>query len=967
MVDVGDGLAVAFKVESHNHPSAVEPFQGAATGVGGILRDVFAVGARPIAVLDSLRFGELSSGRSRYLLDGAVRGIGHYGNSIGVPTVGGEVYFEGPYEQNCLVNAMCLGIARHEGLIRSAAAGVGNHVVLFGARTGRDGIGGASVLASAELDEADEAKRPSVQIGDPFEEKRLLECCLELLERGTLRSLQDLGAAGLSSSSSEMASKGEVGIDLDVSQVPLREADMEPFEVMVSESQERMLCVVEPERLAELEEVCDRWEVRHSVIGSVTDSGHLRVFDGEELVGDMPVPALVDDCPLYDLEPEKPAEPVYPAPAQALSSRDPRECLLALMGSPNLSSRRPLFEQYDSIVQSRTVRRPEECDAAVLQLAPDGGSGAIAVSIDGNGRRVACDPYTGAVEAVLECAANLACAGAEPLGLTNCLNFGNPEKPHVAWQLSEAVRGLADACRALEVPVVGGNVSLYNEGPDGPIYPTPVVGMVGRLPDAERSAPIGFAREGDVVGVLRRADPAPSGQRAGQAPGRAAAGRPARGRPGRGPRLARGRAGDRARGRASRAFTTWPRAASSSRWRRAALPAAWAPCSTWAIPARATCSSGCSARRPGASWSRARRRPSTGWRRGCPPTVFGTVGGDSLEVGIGAGSLLGRARRAARARTARSARPSPRFARRRAPLVPSKTPGSEMTRPLELRDGPRDECGVFGVYAPGSDVARLAYFALFALQHRGQESAGIATCDDGHIMTLRDLGLVSQVFDEQSLRGLHGGSALGHVRYSTTGSSAWENAQPVYRSDRRQIALAHNGNLINAVELHSELVDRGVQFRSTSDSEIIAALLSTHEAESIADALADVIPRLQGAFSTAVLTTDSVVAFRDPAGLRPLSLGRLGDHYCVASESCAFDIIGAELVREVEPGEMIRIDERRHRDAPGRGVRRGARSASSSTSTSRGPTRCSRATAPRSPGARWARSCGARRRWRPTW
>jgi phosphoribosylformylglycinamidine synthase len=261
-----------------------------------------------------------------------------------------------------------------------------------------------------------------------------------------------------------------------------------------------MLCVVEPQRLPELAEVCDRWEVRHSVIGSVTDSGHLRVYDGGELVGDMPVPALVDDCPLYDLEPERPSEPVYPAPPRVLESDDPRECLLALLASPNLSSRRPLFEQYDSIVQSRTVRRPEECDAAVLQLVHDGGAGAIAVSIDGSGRRVACDPYNGTVEAVLECAANLACAGAEPLGLTNCLNFGNPEKPHVAWQLSESVRGLADACRSLEVPVVGGNVSLYNEAPDGPIYPTPVVGMVGRLPDAKAAAPIGFAREGDTIG-----------------------------------------------------------------------------------------------------------------------------------------------------------------------------------------------------------------------------------------------------------------------------------------------------------------------------------------------------------------------------------------------------------------------------------------------------------------------------------
>jgi phosphoribosylformylglycinamidine synthase subunit PurL len=502
-VDVGDGLAVAFKVESHNHPSAVEPFQGAATGVGGILRDVFAVGARPIAVLDSLRFGELDSPRSRYLFDWAVKGIGHYGNSVGVPTVGGEVYFEGPYEQNCLVNAMCLGLAPRERLIRSAAAGVGNQVVLLGARTGRDGIGGASVLASAELSEDGGAKRPSVQIGDPFEEKKLIECCLELLDRGVLASLQDLGAAGLTSSSSEMASKGGVGIDIDVSRVPLREADMEPFEIMISESQERMLCVVEAERLPELMDICERWEVRATAVGEVTDTSRLRVFDGEEPVGNMPVAALVDECPLYDLEPEAPTAPIYPAPARRLSEDSPpEETLLALLASPNVASKRFVFEQYDPIVGSRTVRRPQSADAAVLALGDDGGSGAIAVSIDGNGRRVACDPYVGAVEAVLECARNLACVGAEPLGLTNCLNFGNPEKPHIAWQLTRAVRGLRDACLALDVPVVGGNVSLYNEGPEGPIYPTPIVGMVGKLPDPARALGIGFRDEGQAIALV---------------------------------------------------------------------------------------------------------------------------------------------------------------------------------------------------------------------------------------------------------------------------------------------------------------------------------------------------------------------------------------------------------------------------------------------------------------------------------
>ncbi len=504
-VDVGDGLVCAFKVESHNHPSAVEPFQGAATGVGGILRDIFAIGARPIAVLDSLRFGDVGATpgedrRVRYLLDGAVSGIGHYGNSIGVPTVGGEVYFEGPYEQNCLVNAMALGLAPRERLIRSAAAGPGNVLILFGASTGRDGIGGASVLASAELGEGDDAKRPTVQVGDPFEEKKLLECSLELLDRGLIVSLQDLGAAGLTSSASEMASKGEVGIDIDIASVPRREQGMEPFEVMVSESQERMLCVVEPHNVEAVMALCEKWEVNGSAIGTVTDTERMRVFDDGELVGDMPVRALVDDCPLYDVYPRKPAQPIYPAPTATLSEEaGPTETLLALLASPNLASRRPLFEQYDSIVQSRTVRRPEQADAAVL-LLPDGS--ALAVSIDCNGRRVAADPHRGTVEAVLECAANLACVGAQPLGTTNNLNFGNPEKPHIAWQLTEAVNGLGEACRALDAPIVGGNVSLYNEGASGPIYPTPVIGMVGKLPDARRSAQLGFARAGDRIALV---------------------------------------------------------------------------------------------------------------------------------------------------------------------------------------------------------------------------------------------------------------------------------------------------------------------------------------------------------------------------------------------------------------------------------------------------------------------------------
>jgi phosphoribosylformylglycinamidine synthase len=514
VVDVGGGLGLAFKVESHNHPSAVEPFQGAATGVGGILRDIFAVGARPIASLDSLRFGEPEeSERSRYLLERAVAGIGHYGNSIGVPTVGGEIYFEHSYEHNCLINAMCLGLAPHERLIRSAAAGPGNVLVLLGALTGRDGIGGASVLASAEFGEGDsEAKRPSVQIGDPFAEKKLLECSLELLDSELLVSLQDLGAAGLTSSASEMASKGGVGLDIDCDRVPLREPGMEPFEIMVSESQERMLCVVEPERVADVVAVCERWETRATAIGEVTDSGRMRILAGGEVVADLPVSVLVDDCPLYDLEPAPPAPdgpPLYEPPAPRLTGLESAgDTLAALLGSSNIVSRRPVFEQYDAVVQSRTVRRPEQADAAVLAL-PTGE--AIAVSIDGNGRRVACDPRAGAIEVVFECAANLACVGARPLGLTNCLNFGNPEKPHVAWQLSEAVDGLAHACQTLGIPVIGGNVSLYNEAPSGPIYPTPVIGMVGSLPDPGRAGSLAFAAEGDAIALVGSFAPAYAG------------------------------------------------------------------------------------------------------------------------------------------------------------------------------------------------------------------------------------------------------------------------------------------------------------------------------------------------------------------------------------------------------------------------------------------------------------------------
>ncbi|HYW28394.1 MAG TPA: phosphoribosylformylglycinamidine synthase subunit PurL [Gaiellales bacterium] len=495
VIDVGDGLAVALKVESHNHPSAVEPFQGAATGVGGILRDIFAMGARPIAILDSLRFGELETDHQRHLFSQVVAGVGHYGNCVGVANLGGEVYFEPAYERNCLVNAMCVGLLPAERLTSASATGIGNLLVLYGSRTGRDGIGGASVLASQGFDEGSADKRPSVQIGDPFMGKKLIECTLELLDRSLLASLQDLGAAGLASSTSEMASHGGVGLDVDLSRVPLREADMQPFEIMISESQERMAAIVAPDLLDQVLETCERWEVDATVIGSVTEGGTLRAFFDGEVVGEIPVDTLVDGAPRYEVERTRPQrlvdEPLPPQPVEDVVGG-----LRKLLASPNIASRRWIYQQYDQLVGSGTAIRPGG-DAGVVRLTPS--RRAIAVALDGNGRRTWLDPRRGGASAVCEAARNVACTGARPAAVTNCLNFGNPETGEVGYELAEAIEGMSQACEALGLPVVSGNVSLYNEHYGNPIYPTAVVGVVGVLDDAELAVPAAFREEGDVV------------------------------------------------------------------------------------------------------------------------------------------------------------------------------------------------------------------------------------------------------------------------------------------------------------------------------------------------------------------------------------------------------------------------------------------------------------------------------------
>ncbi|MGB7211479.1 MAG: phosphoribosylformylglycinamidine synthase subunit PurL [Gemmatimonadales bacterium] len=496
------GWAVAFKVESHNHPSAVEPFQGAATGVGGILRDVFTMGARPVAVLNSLRFGPLDEPRNRYLFAGVVRGVGTYGNCVGIPTLGGEVDFAPGYSGNPLVNAMAVGLLKEADLITARAHGEGNVLLTVGARTGRDGIHGAS-FASEDLSAKSEARRPQVQVGDPFTEKLLLEATLELRSRDLMVAIQDMGAAGLTSSSAEMAARGGVGVELETDKVPVREAGMTPYEILLSESQERMLVVAEPRRIDAIKEVCERWGLHATPIGHVTNDGMFRVRHGGIVVAEIPAQRLVDDAPVY--HPAAAESPAARARRALRPSRAPRtdvrRALPFLLDVPSIASKRWVFEQYDSTVQANTVLGPGG-DAGVLRV--DHEAFGLAVTLDCNARFVALDPYEGGKAVVAEAARNVACTGAVPLGITDCLNFGNPERPEVFFQFTEACRGISDACRAFDIPVTGGNVSFYNESPTGAIDPTPVIGLVGLLDRVDQRIPSHFATEGDRIVIFGR-------------------------------------------------------------------------------------------------------------------------------------------------------------------------------------------------------------------------------------------------------------------------------------------------------------------------------------------------------------------------------------------------------------------------------------------------------------------------------
>jgi phosphoribosylformylglycinamidine synthase II len=500
IIDIGEGLAVVFKIESHNHPSFIEPYQGAATGVGGILRDIFTMGARPIAVMDSLRFGPLDTPKNRAIMDGVVAGIAGYGNSIGVPTVGGEIYFNDCYSLNPLVNVFCLGIAEKDKIFYAKAEGTGNSVLYVGSKTGRDGIHGAT-MASAEFGEDLEEKRPNVQVGDPFKEKLLLEACLEVMDQNLIVGIQDMGAAGLTCSTTEMASNSGAGIEIDLDLVPQREEGMTPYEIMLSESQERMLIVAKKEKIADVQKIFSKWDLDAVIIGRVTDTGRLVVDAGGKRVVDIPVDPVVNLCPTYRrpsaipayLEPES---KLYTLPSIPVNFNEAMEKLLS---SPTISDKEWVFRQYDHMVQTNTALLPGG-DASILRIKNT--NRALAVALDGNSLYAYLDPKTGGKIAVAEACRNLACVGAKPIGVTNCLNFGNPEKPEIMWQFQNVIEGITEACLAFDIPITGGNVSFYNDTEGVSIHPTPVLGVVGRLDDVNKTSSPSFKREGDIICLL---------------------------------------------------------------------------------------------------------------------------------------------------------------------------------------------------------------------------------------------------------------------------------------------------------------------------------------------------------------------------------------------------------------------------------------------------------------------------------
>ncbi|MBI4042295.1 MAG: phosphoribosylformylglycinamidine synthase subunit PurL [Deltaproteobacteria bacterium] len=968
-VDLGGGLAAVFKIESHNHPSYIEPYQGAATGVGGIIRDVIAMGARPIALLDSLRFGSLKEPRMRHLVRRVVAGIGDYGNSIGVPTVGGECSIDESYDGNILVNVFAIGLAPLSHFRFPRRVSEGDLLIYYGTATGRDGMGGAA-MASESFDETGgSGKLPTVQVGDPFVEKLLIEITCELFERGLILEMQDMGAAGLTSSSSELAHRVKLGAVVDLNRVPTRTSGMTPPELMLSESQERMLAVVDRDRFEEVAEICRRWNVDVANIGHFAAGGDLDLLWNGEVTGRVPVRVLTSEAPCYD----RPAHPLLDSvsdlarrgtgaasleeeqgalpeeqdgdPAQRRTSIEFQDnlsdSLLRLLMSPNLSSREWIYRQYDSMVQTQTLRGPGE-DAAVLRLK--GREDALAIVVSGNGTYCKLSPRVGGAIAVAEGTRNLLCAGAYPIGMSNCLNFGNPEDPHVMWQLKEVIEGMALACERFSIPVVSGNVSLYNESRGRSIDPTPVVALVGQVSPVILKAYGGkppashFTREGDLILILgdhwemRRAE-----KLSGSAYEFARTlGQPEIGNAvpslhldleeklsiavllGLKKRLF-SMLHDCAEGGLGVALAEAALASPKALGLEVHLPqntkspvlALFGEAQSRIIAASAPESLdqwACIADPLALPWQVIGR--VTGDRIRVLPFIDVAVE-DAREVWKNAFSHHVRLSQQTDSGSHSESGHSGGSCHSEESCHPERIEGSPLVAGRRtVPGGFREECGVFGIFGH-PDAARLAYLGIYALQHRGQEAAGIAAAEGTDIHCIKNIGLVSEIFDEEALRKLPGDRAIGHVRYSTSGKDNVNNAHPLVAHFGEQWgAIVHNGNLVDADMQRKELEQAGAIFQSTSDTEIILHQVARSEKISMEEKFIDALTKVRGAYSLALLTPEALLVARDPAGFRPLALGEKDGAVVIASESCAFDLIEAQYKREIAPGEVLIVSTR---------------------------------------------------------
>lgn len=906
LVELGDGWAVSFKCESHNHPSAVEPVQGAATGVGGILRDVLATGARPVAVLDSLHFGPLEEPDQQYLMEGVVAGISFYGNAVGVPTVGGEVHTHPDYRGNPLVNVMAAGLVRVDRLRKPPGPGeLGDaRLWLIGAATGRDGLGGAT-FASRSLTGDGWESRPAVQVGDPLLEKGLIEACLEIFDQELALTAQDLGAAGLTSAASEMAHRLGMGVELELDRVPAREPGLDAEALMLSESQERMLILCRPEDGPAVEAIARRWELEAAEVGRLVPGGELTVYHRGRRRARVPLKVMVDETPRYQPPAPRPGirpeAEERPAAWPLLTAEEAREQLRRLLAHPELAPREEVYRRYDHQVGLRTVVGPGG-DAAVLRVP--GSRIGFALTLQSDARRCLQEPRQGAAWVVAEAATSLACAGAEPLAVTDGLNLGSPEVPEVYQQLSDVVEGLADACRALGLPVVSGNVSLYNEtcledsGLRRAIPPTPVVGMVGRLERVEDRLEIGL-REGNLLLLLGEPGPNPAGSLWAEVMGREQA-----------PPGARGPSLDL---KAVRGAIRWLLRAGSAGLLRSAHDLSQGGLAAALVEAALAGGTGACVRLPrgdvptlfgelpgralvGADPEALPRLLELAREEGVIVTVLGRAGGDSLhltwtlpDAGSGDSEAGGRLD---------------------LPLAELAAWRGGGSPPSSGTDRLREECGVVGIWAdPGAEASSSSLLlGLLALQHRGEESAGAAFLERDVLRAVKGMGRVNEAFAEGSparkeLAAARSRGLLGHVRYSTTGASNLANAQPfVSETPFGPIALAHNGQLLPE---GPAAVPGGSLRSGESDSRRLARLLATSRAPTLLDAVVETAQQVRGAYALAILSREGLFAVRDPQGIRPLVVGRAAAGWVVASESCAVEAMGARVVEEVTPGEVV--------------------------------------------------------------